>query len=68
MELPHFERMKELEYIDSSISIGNLYTDNHVTVILNCNTKKPNELTEIKKELANITIDNEEFERKKEYY
>ena len=60
------ERMKELEYTDSSISIGYVYTEKHILVILDCNTKKPKELiTEIKKQLKSIKIDNEDFERKK---
>ncbi len=63
----HFtEKMKELEYLDSSIVIDAVHTDNHIVIALTANTKKPHELAEeIKQHLTKIKIEKADFERKK---
>ncbi len=63
------ELMKEKEYLDSGITINILHTEEHILVVLYANTKYPTKLVnEIKKHLANFTIDNEDFNRKKKVY
>ncbi|MGI6329729.1 MAG: EF-P 5-aminopentanol modification-associated protein YfmH [Bacilli bacterium] len=61
-----YERMKKLNYIDSEINISTGYTANHLLTVLICRTKKAKFLIEeIKKEVKEVKIDQETFERKK---
>jgi predicted Zn-dependent peptidase len=61
-----YEKMNDLEYIDSSISIGKNDIDNHTLITLGCDTKKPKELTEaITNEILHLYISEEDFERKR---
>ncbi len=60
------EKMKELEYIDSSIAVDKLNADEYILVYLNCDTKKADKLiNEMNNQLINIDINEEDLERKK---
>jgi predicted Zn-dependent peptidase len=61
-----YERMKELKYVDSSFEISSIYADDYSLILIECDTKKDQELIkEIKEYLSKIKIDDKEFERKK---
>lgn len=59
-----YEKMLEEDYLTSPIYINKVKTDDYILASLMAESKKPHELIEqIKKQLTNIKIDNDHFER-----
>ena len=60
------EKMKQLNILTDGLDLTYIETDDHLTLMLMADTKEPEKLMEyIKEELEDLTITEEEFNRKK---